>query len=30
MMRVPDEGYSTNTSCVLNYLVFQSLDDACT
>jgi hypothetical protein len=30
MMRVPDEGYSTNTSWVLNYLVFQSLDDACT
>ena len=30
MMRVPDEGYSTNTSWVLNYVVFQSLDDACT
>jgi hypothetical protein len=27
---VPDEGYSTNTSCVLNYVVFQSLDDTCT
>jgi hypothetical protein len=30
MIRVPDEGYSTNTSCPLNYVVFQSLDNACT
>ena len=29
-MSVPDEGYSTNTSCALNYLVFQSFDSECT